>query len=212
MSAGAEAATSRAEALGQGLRERRTELKLSLRELARRVGCSAALLSQIENGRVTPSMTTLYAIVNELSVSVDGLFAADHRSGTPRERWPRESELVQRADGRRRLDLTSGVQWQHLTPAPDDQVDFLLVVYQPGAESCEPDNLLRHTGKEYGFVVEGELGVTVGGRHHELREGDAIAFDSTVPHRLWAIGDEPARAVWVVLGRQHDVRLIGPRR
>jgi mannose-6-phosphate isomerase-like protein (cupin superfamily) len=49
--------------------------------------------------------------------------------------------------------------------------------------------------------------VQVGFERYDLGPGDAIAFDSSSPHRLWAIGDEPAEAIWVVVGRQSDGRL-----
>jgi quercetin dioxygenase-like cupin family protein len=60
---------------------------------------------------------------------------------------------------------------------------------------------VRHSGREYGLVLEGNLRVTVGFEAHDLKPGDSIAFDSTVPHRLENIGDRPARAVWLALGR-----------
>ena len=65
---------------------------------------------------------------------------------------------------------------------------------------------MRHGGKEYGYVTRGRLGVRIGFDEYELRPGMAISFDSSSPHRLWAIGDEPAEAIWVVVGRQNDSR------
>src|SRR6202012_2676293 len=63
-----------AEPVGEGLRKHRQEAGMSLRALAREVGVSPSLISQIEHGRATPSVATLYAIVSELDVSLDELF------------------------------------------------------------------------------------------------------------------------------------------
>jgi mannose-6-phosphate isomerase-like protein (cupin superfamily) len=65
---------------------------------------------------------------------------------------------------------------------------------------------MTHGGKEYGYVVSGTLGVRVGFDEYELGPGGSIAFDSSSPHRLWAVGDEPVHAIWVVIGREADPR------
>ena len=88
----------------------------------------------------------------------------------------------------------------------DGEVEFLYVVYPVGAASCPEDALMTHGGKEYGYVVSGTLGVRVGFEEYELGPGGSIAFDSSSPHRLWTIGDEPVHAVWVVIGREADPR------
>src|SRR6201994_4713788 len=68
-----------AEPVGAGLRKHREEAGMSLRALAREVGVSPSLISQIEHGKATPSVATLYAIVSELGVSLDELFFAQPR-------------------------------------------------------------------------------------------------------------------------------------
>src|SRR3954447_23074968 len=80
-------------AVGYRLRDDRQRQRIGLRELARRVGVSASLISQIELGRATPSVGTLYSIVNELDMSLDELFfRASGSSGRPqREPDPAEA-------------------------------------------------------------------------------------------------------------------------
>src|ERR1700744_4037584 len=63
-----------AEPVGEGLRKHRQESGMSLRALAREVGVSPSLISQIEHGKATPSVATLYAIASELGISLDELF------------------------------------------------------------------------------------------------------------------------------------------
>lgn len=207
--------------VGQQLRARREEHGLSLRELARRLEISPSALSQIETGKSHASVSTLYAIVSELGMSLDELFgglpARDRASdepaaGTSKRKASdapaepaRGDERVQRGGARAVIDLESGVRWERLTARPDPDADFLYVTYDVGGSSS-PDHFMRHSGREYGLVLSGELEVTVGFETYVLAAGDSISFDSTVPHRLRNVGSEPARGVWFVVGRQADSR------
>jgi len=56
-------------------------------------------------------------------------------------------------------------------------------------------------------VISGRLGVRIGFDEYALGPGDSISFDSSSPHRLWAIGNESVTAIWVVVGRQSDARI-----
>jgi len=192
--------------IGARLRTERERLGISLRELARRVGVSPSLVSQIELDRVNPSVSTLYALVTELGMTMSDVFG-DSRVGEPVIRQLQGSDgLAERPETRRVINLASGVRWERLTPHSDRDVEFLYVVYPVGAASCPEDALMTHGGKEYGYVTSGTLGVRVGFEECELGPGGSIAFDSSSPHRLWAIGDEPVHAVWVVIGREADPR------
>jgi transcriptional regulator with XRE-family HTH domain len=205
------------EDVGPRLRAHREQAGLSLRELARRLGVSPSAISQIETGKSRPSVSTLYSIVSELGMSLDELFGSPRTAQpaaappaparrTPRGRQPAERH-VQRADSRAEIDLESGVRWERLTPGPDHDTDFLFVTYDVGGSSSEGNRSMRHSGHEYGLVLSGTLEVTVGFDHYVLGPGDSISFDSTVPHRLTNLGEEPVRGVWVVVGRQDDSRL-----
>jgi transcriptional regulator with XRE-family HTH domain len=197
-------------ALGKRLREERTERGISLRELARRLDVSPSLVSQIETGKIQPSVRTLYAMVSELGVSLDDVFGSVGPARPPVDGAARAGQAgangdgpVQRADARTVIDLEAGVRWERLTTENERGVEFLLTVYPAGSESSPADELVRHTGREFGIVLRGRLGVTVGFEDYELGPGDSVSFDSTVPHRLHNEGDETVEAVWVVLGRQH---------
>lgn len=195
--------------LGSRLRQARERTDLSLRELARRVGVSPSLVSQIERDRVKPSVGTLYSIANELGLLLDELFK-DSRPA-PNKRDGRQSPVgapgpVQRHSGRKAIRLAAGVRWERLTSAPDKEVEFIYVIYDVGGASCEEDALIRHGGKEYAYMISGRLGVRIGFDEFELGPGDSISFDAQTPHRLWAIGRQPAVAVWVVLNRHGDSR------
>ena len=194
------------------LRAERERRGISLRELARRLKISPSAISQIETGRARPSVATLWAIVTELGMSLDDLFAheagASAEAGAPPaapEPPPTALPVVTEAT-REALQLATGVRWERMTADTDPEVDFIWVVYEAGGSSSPEDSFIRHAGREYGLVMSGRLEVTVGFETRVLGPGDSISFDSTTPHRLRNTGDEPATGVWVVVGRRSDPR------
>jgi transcriptional regulator with XRE-family HTH domain/mannose-6-phosphate isomerase-like protein (cupin superfamily) len=218
---------SLAEPVGEGLRQHRQDAGMSLRALARKVGVSPSLISQIEHGKATPSVATLYAIVSELEISLDELFFDNPRGAaatpepealrhadtgnerTPSSHWRAPSEgPVLRAANRLSLTLATGVRWERLTASHDPGVEFLYCTYPVGGESAAADDLMTHEGSEYGLILEGRCGATVGADYYELEEGDSIAFDSRTPHRIWNLNDDrPMKAIWTVVGRDGDPRV-----
>jgi transcriptional regulator with XRE-family HTH domain len=209
--------------LGQRLREAREQKNIGLRELARRLGVSASLISQIETGKTEPSINTLFSMVSELELSVNEIVfdakqdvavpaASSASSISARRVGRRGAQTVEPADspvvrstGRTSISLESGVSWQRLTAQPDHNVDFLYLRYPPGSESTPPDSLMRHNGTEYGYILTGRLQVSIGFETYEIGPGDTIAFDCTQPHRFATIGDETVEAVWFVVGRRNTV-------
>ena len=202
MSAGFDPGTG----LGPRLRLVREERRLSVRELARRIGCSASLISQIERGVSVPSVGVLYSLATELDSSLDYLlFGADQgsRASVSGAAAPvvsrASSEIVQRAGGRDIIDLASGVRWERLTPGADARTDFLEVVYSAGGHSTDERRPLRHDGREYGLVLSGTLQANVGFESYELGPGDSIAFDSSTPHEYLNKTGDVVHAIWVVV-------------
>lgn len=197
--------------LGIRLRAARMSRNLALRELSRRIGVSASMVSQIERGSVMPSVATLYRLVSELGISLDELFSGEAatvvRIGEDVSSAAPGTSPVQRKDERPTVTLASGVRWERLTSSPDAQAESIWAHYPVGGESCPADALVRHGGRELGYVEQGRLGVTIGFETYELEPGDSISFDSSNPHRLFTIGDEPAHVIWTVLGRSGDPRV-----
>jgi transcriptional regulator with XRE-family HTH domain len=211
--------------LGQRLRDAREEKDIGLRELARRLGVSPSLISQIETGKTEPSINTLFSIVSELELSVNEIvFDSRHgASGPPGAGQRAQEEQVDRrqTDGssqaeapgspvvrstdRKSISLESGVTWQRLTAEPDHNVDFLYLRYPPGSESTPPHSLMRHNGTEYGYILKGRLQVSIGFDTYEIGPGDTIAFDCTQPHRFATVGDDAVEAVWFVVGRRNTL-------
>lgn len=182
------------DSIGERLRELRISRGLGLRELARRVGVTASLLSQMERGGVNPSVMTLFRLAEALGSTTDYFFGEDRASG-------RAPEPVVRGSDRARIQLSGGITWERLTPTDEHDFEFMQCMYPPGATSAV--EMLRHPGRDYGILVEGQLDVEVGFRTYRLSPGDSIAFDASLPHRLTNRGDVPARTIWVVLERDH---------
>lgn len=223
------------EGVGARMRALREERAMSLRALARLIDVTPSLISQIETGKINPSVSSLYAIANALDVPMDVFFGrkAPTTSSSPAGRRlptsadelnnrpvldpdaapPRQepvsgeepastvTPLVHPADRDKIvIDGFGGfLTWERLTRTAEPAVDFLEICYEPGASSAK--NLIMHSGREYGYVLSGELTLDLGFETHEMRPGDSICFDSATPHRLANRGVFPVRAIWVVINR-----------
>jgi transcriptional regulator with XRE-family HTH domain len=214
--------------LGQRLKAARLRAGLTLRELARQAEVSPSLVSLIENGKSQPSVATLYIFARILDVSVDELFeetevatiatiasaapalvAANGAAPVmdPIHAW-QPSEYANRISvahpsHRPQLSMAAGVVWERLAATPEKAVNFMKITYQPEATSTAGGELLTHEGYEYGYVVSGEIEVTVGEELFTLRVGESLGFDSSIPHVLRNSGDVPFEGVWFVHGGPH---------
>ena len=207
--------------LGERLRQVRSARGMSVRELARRAGCSASLVSQVERGVTAPSAGVVYALANQLGISLDFLFGTEDvdpaelprlpgDKGVPvapevrgwgRAVGPDGAGIVQRAGDRNIIELSTGVRWERLTPTHDSRVDFLEVVYEPGGQSHESGRAVRHDGREYLYVLQGELEAVVGFETLRLVHGDSLAFDPATPHHYRNPTTKPVRVLTAVV---HD--------
>jgi transcriptional regulator with XRE-family HTH domain len=194
--------------IGGRIRAERLRRGVTVRGLARDVGVSASLISQIETDRKSPSVSTLYAITTALGISVEDLFVPNG-NGNGNGRGYGTAVLASgpgtgpvAGPGQRRvLRFDSGVTWELLGQAPHAKLEFLLITYPPGGSSASSGLLMRHTGTECGYVLSGELVLTLGFDEHRLAAGDSVSFDSTTPHAYRNDGGEPAVGVWFVLER-----------
>ena len=199
--------------LGQRIREARLAQGLSLRETAGKAGVSASLLSQVETGKVQPSVATLYAIVTCLDLSIDELL--DHHPAAEPERRPRPGDPVQRASQAPVVRMENGVTWHGLAVmGAHDHVDGVLATYAPRASSSLDDAHMRHAGVEYGYLLSGELTLKLDFESYVLRAGDSFCFDSMRPHVYVNHTDAEAQGIWYVVGRsdKKDEGEAGPPR
>jgi transcriptional regulator with XRE-family HTH domain len=184
--------------VGARLRAERLRQGLSLRALAERVGVSASMLSQVEIGRSRASVSTLYAVVEELGLSMDALFA---REGAGEWSGAVRGEPVVRSTERPRIDLDTGVVWERLAHLDPGELEFLEVTYPAGSTSGASGRFSQHTGLDCCYVLSGRLTLHLGFEVYELGVGDTAAFDATRPHKLENTGAEDCRALWFIVHR-----------
>ncbi len=175
--------------IGARLREARLQRGLSLRSVAQSLGVSASLVSQVETGKTQPSVSTLYAMVNHLGVSMDELLGVGSSAPTPPgvipPIWGHSGPVlpaVQRAVENPVLEMENGVRWERLAVGEGGPGDAILVTYQPGASSSIEGKLMRHTGVEHAYILDGELTLQLEFDTHVLGPGDSLQFDSVRPH------------------------------
>jgi uncharacterized cupin superfamily protein len=118
--------------------------------------------------------------------------------------------------------MENGVTWERLAVGGFGIVDPLITTYAPGGSSSIEDQMMRHSGIEYGYIVEGELTLKLDFDTYVLRAGDSLCFDSTRPHLYINHTGAITRGLWFVIGRydtvehdgsmaQHGVELAGER-
>jgi DNA-binding XRE family transcriptional regulator/quercetin dioxygenase-like cupin family protein len=220
-----QAGTDLAGDIGRRLAAHRNRRGMRVAELAREVGVTPSLISQIERGLSRPSVSTLFAIAQALDVPVDAFFreppqsaaASAHPDGPPgaagpagrgdaggrtppgpgQGTGPADGRYVVRRGARAVIDIEGGVRWERLTRSTLDHLDFFELVYEPGAESHPRQ--FTHPGTEMVLVMSGCLEITIGFEAYLLKPGDSIDFPSSMPHRYVNPGTETARAVTVIL-------------
>ncbi|QZY50719.1 cupin domain-containing protein [Leucobacter tenebrionis] len=187
--------------LGKGLRRQREARGLSLRSVATAVGVSASMLSQVETGKLHPSVPKLFEIAAYLEISVDSLLGLPSGEEAGPSRLAVE-RAVQRREAAPRIDIQNGVTWERLASAADENVEALLVTYDPGSSSSMDGKLMRHAGREFGYVLEGELTFRLGFETMVLRKGDSFSFDAQRPHVFTNESGAAAQGIWYVLPEQ----------
>jgi transcriptional regulator with XRE-family HTH domain len=167
-----------AAAIGASVRKARQRSGLSTRELAQRAGMSQPFLSNIENGRSTPSVTTLYKLASALGVSASELLPAGTDEGVV---------VVRAGEGvPTGMDETPGVaQSVLLVGAPGRLLEARWCVIRPGQPVGD---WFEHAGEDFLHVISGVLRVELGtGRVERVGAGDSLWLEGDIPHR-WEVG------------------------
>lgn len=176
------------EQVGARLRVLREQRKLTLQELADKVGVSIGHISMIERGKGNPSFNTLAQIAHCIGVPLAQLL---HEADTP-------SPVVRRTE-RRTLDFhhsSEGSAHELLTPSLRNAMEAVWVEEPPGYTSeASP---FQHAGEEFGLIIEGVHTVYLDGVAYDLGPGDSITYASTIPHWYSNRGDTVVKALWVI--------------
>jgi transcriptional regulator with XRE-family HTH domain len=175
---------------GARVRALREGMDLSLRALAERSGVSAPMLSQVERGETSPTLSVAERIATGLELSLSQLLRLDETDGVS----------VVRASERRRGGRP-GHRYEVLTPpVPGQRAEVSLHTLAPGAATGGPDDPPMHEpgSRETAVVEEGGVRLVCAGLAYELGEGDAVTFDADLPHHFENPGDAEARFFAVV--------------
>jgi transcriptional regulator with XRE-family HTH domain len=170
--------------IGLRLKAIRTQFNMSQRSLARQCGVANASISQIEAGKLNPTVSMLKKVLDGFPISLSEFFADEFEV---RDRiFYRAAELTDIADG--------GVSFRQVgANLANRAIQFMQECYQPGAGTGK--HAITHEGEECGIILSGRLEVTVGEQTELLQVGDAYYFKSNQPHQFRNPGNEACELI-----------------
>src|SRR5712691_10146431 len=178
-------------AVGPRVRALREGMDLSLRDLADRSGVSAPMLSQVERGETSPTLSVAAKIASGLELSLSQLLRLDEGDGV----------TVVRVNQRLLGGRARGHRYEVLTPPlPGQRAEVSLHTLSPGAATGGPDDPPIHEpgSRETAVALEGSVRLVCDGAAHDLERGDAVTFDADLPHHFENPGRTEARFLSVV--------------
>lgn len=178
--------------IGRKLRQLRMRKKIALVDLGKHTGLSASMLSQLENGKLVPTLATLARISMVFDVGLEHFFG--NRRGQKTFAVVRAAERLrfpERADA-----PTPSYFFECLAFSAQDKG---LQAYVAEFPQRNPDQVQEHfhAGAELVLVLEGSVGIRFEGEEHVLERGDSVYFDSSEPHAYRGLVEGLARAVVV---------------
>ncbi|MDR3727013.1 MAG: XRE family transcriptional regulator [Terracidiphilus sp.] len=179
--------------IGERIRRLRLKKSMGLVEMGKHTGLSASFLSQLETGRVVPTLRNLARIAMVFSKDLSYFFEAE----------PHALFRIHRRDERVRLPQTGVDQPSYFFESlgymvPDRDMDPYFAEFVPLAKDVEPKAHL-HAGAEFLYVMDGELELRHGDQICTLEAGDAVYFDANTPHSYQCAGKKPAGAIIVTM-------------
>jgi transcriptional regulator with XRE-family HTH domain len=176
--------------IGPRVRALRDGMGLSLRDLAERSGVSAPMLSQVERGETSPTLSVASRIAAGLELTLSQLLRLDEGDGVT---------VVRSAD--RLQGGGEGHAYGIVTPAhPGQRAEISEHVLRAGAATGGPDDPPIHEpgSRETAVVTAGELRLVCAGAAYDLTAGDAVTFDADLPHHFENNGTAEAKFLAVV--------------
>jgi quercetin dioxygenase-like cupin family protein/DNA-binding Xre family transcriptional regulator len=176
--------------IGARLKHARLLNHMTLKDVALSAGCSESMLSKIENEHAIPSLPTLHRLCKSLNLSISSLLSSETV-----DPWTIMRPEQRRTIGHTKAAGSEGVMAEILIPSAEGRLlEGFLVVIEPGGHT---NGLLQHKGEEVGFIVEGQLELTINDEVHLLKTGDSFYFPSDLPHAYRNPGKTRMRAIWI---------------
>ena len=177
--------------VGPRIKALREAMDLSLRDLAERCGVSAPMLSQVERGETSPTLSVAAKIASGLELSLSQLLRLDESDGV----------TLVRAGQRLGGGHARGHRYEVLTPpVPGQRAEVSLHTLAPGAATGGPDDPPMHEAgsRETAVVLKGVMRLVTDGTAHDLEQGDAVTFDADLPHHFENPGRREAQIMSVI--------------
>ncbi len=180
--------------VGEKIKLLREKMNLSLSDLADRSGFSTAIISQIENHMISPPLGTIIKFSKALEVQPGYFFKEEPTSPYVIVRKNDRTEVSRVAS---KEGVSYGYSYESLgADKKDRKMEPFVVTLEPGTVKKVKQS--THDGEEFIFVLEGEMEVTLGDHSDVLSPGDSIYYDSTIPHKVTAVGETPAKILAVL--------------
>ncbi len=174
--------------VGQRLRKLRRKQDLSVRALAARSGLAVNTLSMIENGKTSPSVSTLQILARVLAVPMAAFF----------EQETAERKVVHVRRLLRPFVTVDTTRLEHLgKDLAGSAVQPFVVTLEPGSGSGK--SLIVHTGHEFVYCLSGQVLYTIEEKTYLLETGDSIVFESHLAHSWQNAGGKPAQVILVLI-------------
>jgi transcriptional regulator with XRE-family HTH domain len=179
--------------IGERIKRLRLKKSMGLVELGKHTGLSASFLSQLETGRVVPTLRNLARIAMVFSKDLSYFFEPE----------PQAMFRVHRRKERVRLPQTGVEEPTYFFESlgymvPDRHMDPYFAQFVPLEDNREP-RAHMHPGFEFLYILQGELDLRHGNNHCTLGAGDAVYFDASTPHSYVCLGKRPADALIVTM-------------
>ena len=179
--------------VGQSVKELREKKGLSLKDISQRTGLEPELLAEIEKGEVSPPLGTIIKLAKALEMKM-GYFISGAENLPYTIVRKNEQRLISRYDSG--TSDKYGYEFSSLAPYKKDRhMEPFLVTLEP--VDIEEERA-THDGQEFIYVLEGTMEVRLGEEVHLLKPGDAIYYDSTVPHLVKCGGEDKTKILAVL--------------
>ncbi len=170
--------------LNLNIKKRRKQLGLTLKKLGNQIGVSSSYLSQIETGKLMPSMLSLKKIADTLHTTIGVLVGESQLENN--------SKVIRRNGRKKLIDYKTAMVVQFLTnPHPDKMMEPMIMTLKRIINNDDKvkEDRYQHFGQEFVLVLKGRIQLVIGNEENILEEGDNAYFNCGISHAFWNIGE-----------------------
>jgi len=174
--------------VGLKIKKLRKEKNMTIADFAKKAKISSGMISQIENEKVTPTITIMWKIAQALEVSIGYFFNEENEE---------EIDPVVKKNYRKKiLTSNSNRTYELLVPNLNRKIEFIMLTIKEN--DIHHNDFITHKGEECGLILKGKLKVVIKDKAYILEEGDSISFNSNLPHIYENETNEECISVWAM--------------